>query len=1196
MKHPGDTGSVSSFKSWTSTDPSPYSQTAFHSGISQQQQSSFTPYPVNPPRGSSTSYSATRNRSNSNGSNLSSSQNYSFNYSGSHMSHVSQHSNASSYAHAPVHYPSQYQQQQQQQQQQWQYQGYNDNVPNQPLNSNNASFDMSGAQGFNSFNNNGSENHMADYQQQQQQNQGYPQRQQYRPTPSDVSISSVSHSFHQEALTSSPPSQEVAQLMDQINPQNSSRVTQRLAQKRRDPTSSNLQNSEESNLPSLDQYEEMLQKMTSPSLGPTILPETRTGLRRPEHAPRQTRRQQQQQQQPQQQYLEPMLEPIPISTATLPQNEQVSNGLLSPEVRKLRRRSSLPMSFGEAPKSVPTSAMKRSSGIQNSSLETKPSQDQNLTVTQKDERHSWEDDNIEPRRDLIYGINQPQSKTPVIKKYLLHADEDDDSRSTSSLADDPEKQQRQQSQRDSGIKPPLSMKSQLRLSQTPSQSDAEEISMLVVDDEQDVRFTGSPRIEEGDRQSEGYFRNGAGSPRNQPFTSTRSRATTPLGMVSEETTVSFSGTPNRQQLLASMDNGPSTMPSPNRSTPPNSSRSRPTTPVSGIRPPPGPAPMPMVSAPISIGAQSSPTGNPRKGSPAGRRIKPNPSVSSPILHPMMPRPRAGSIASVSSMTSISGIAMDSVLQQAPPSLPLPSIPPPSSSGSSSEIISQRRRKPSGGRDLVLPTAQLLAEGIAASRMGQDSLPTPASSLPISPELGAASLSPPGGSPQPHQAHISRLKKRVSSLEKELESLGKELSSRVKNGGELQFRVEQLTVERDALEKQVSILQDFAFKDRKGNDNDDDLELKQALKQIQDDRDERLRECLSRQEDAKSDISFSDAELLKIQAERSELKKEAAESKNEIQRLRSQLLEREQDASREQKVREELELKMEALRSLQESGGNSTLQQELEVLKTERLGHQENSTSLQEELEALTSRLQQEEFQYRLLQDNVQRLTSRLEHAESQHESEIQQIQRDHEEVLEKVVIEHANALMTLSEQSKTDSEMGFRKERKEYLVREKVLNERLKEQTARNDALEEKLIQQERSQQLLEEDREGWAMTKKSLERQLEMERLERQESAYKMEQVEKENRRLRSILSDLDLVALLSLDRQDADAGDDHAGLNSSKEMLKLMYESQRQRWMDQVHKLERKMAKAEEATAEILQKNMELMVALDMAQSPVK
>ncbi|KAF9169802.1 hypothetical protein BGX21_009355 [Mortierella sp. AD011] len=1232
------TGSVSSFKNWSPTDltqqsgyPSAYSQTAYHPGTSQQ------PHYQSPPRVSSVSYSTTRNRSNSNGSNLSASYGYS-----SNGSHASQHSSVNSYAQ----YPSHYQQQQPLQQQQWQYQGYQDNTPAQPFISNGVgSYDANTIHGYSSYNNtDGSENHMVEFhkqqqQQQQQQQQGFLHQQQ-QPSPLDTSFSSVSRTFQQEALTS--------QLIDQTaSPQSSPRVTHRLAQKRRDHTTatSHLQTiatTEENDLPSLDEYEEMLQKMTSPGLGPTSPREPRAGLRRLEYdrdrearverAARQTRRLQQQQQQQQQQQpgqlrSEPMPEPSSFSSITRPNNEQESNGLLpvSAEVRKLRRRSSLPMSFGEAPKNITTDGKKRSSGLQHSPMGIIPSEnpttlrahpaseDQN----RNNNRHSWEDESITPRDDLLYGRNQeqPQNADGAVKKFLLHADEDD-SRSIRSNSSERQPQNR----RDSGdTKPPVSMKSQLRLSRTPSQTDVEEISILVVADEQEEGssssrgIVGSPKIDEGDRQPDHYFRNGAGSPRGQPFTNPRSRTATPLGMVSEETTVTFTVTPNRQQLLASMDDGLNAIPPPSKSTPPNSLRSRPTTPISGIRPPAGPAPMPTTSAPISANGQSlssaplpSITGYSRKVSPGGRRVKPSPPGSGSILPPMTSRPRAGSVASISSMSSITSITMDSALQQAPPSLPLPSVPPPppSSSCGTSEMASQRRRKASGGKELVLPTAQLLSESIAAGRLGQESLPTPASSLPMSPELGALSLSNASGSPQSHQVHISRLKKRVSSLEKELETLGKELSSRSRNGDELHFKTEQLTIERDALEKQVSILQDYVFKDR-----EDDPELRQALKQIQDDKDERQRECLTRQENPRSEtvgsamMPISEGELLKMQAERSELKREATECKDEIQRLRNQLSELEQDATRDQKVRQELELKMEALQQLQQGNGasldnssdksngnnnNDTLQQELKVLRSERLEHQEARTSLE-------ARLQQEEVQYRTLQDNVLRLTSKLTHVESQHESEIKQIQRDHEEVMEKVVIEHANALMELSEQSKTESEREFRRERQESLARERIMTARLKEQSTRNDALEERLIKLEQSQSLLEEERESWIQAKKSLERQLGMEQLQRQEDAYRTAKVEKENERLRAILSDLDLVALMSSEGDDEPYVKSNEGEDPSKEKekMKALYESQRQRWADQMRLLERKMAKAEEAAAEIMQKNMELMVALDLAQS---
>ncbi|KAF8929087.1 hypothetical protein BGZ58_009173 [Dissophora ornata] len=1100
--------------------------------------------------------------------------------------------------------------------------------------------------------------------------------------------SSVNRTYQQEA----PTSQSLMQSMDPtaISPHGSPRVAPRSAQKRREPAGTNQLpgTSGEGGLPSLDEYEEMLQKMTSPPSGNGPR-EPRTNLRRAENnnearserMARQARKLQQQQQ--------------PGLNLEHEQGQQAGSGghlSVSAESRKLRRRSSLPTSFGELPSRVMTNLKRRSSGMQRSPSDTIPVQAQTLTEAPLHEasafggrlngnRRSWEDESVAPREDLIHRADHSQSLNAAGSKFLLHADEDDDTRPSYSDESDRQRLDQQRKNRNSdglsfhGPKPPLTTKSQLRLSHTLSQSDIDDVAAISATNSNEMNHgsesafgANRSNIDDADRQIDQFQmdlqqlqQNGTTSTRAHAHTnpkagssasSSRSRATTPLDMVTEEGYPIPTGAPSRQQLLASMDDGgggavPS---SNNRSLTPTSTRSRSTTPVASIRPPlgpaPGPAPMSMMSAPINANSgYASPTNSsnaPRKGSPAGRRVKPSPPASTSILPPTTLRPRAGSIASLSSMNSMNSIAIDSALQQAPPSLPLPSLPPPPTSApppssNASDVASQRRRKASGGKELVLPTPQMLADyALVGQGQGQDSLPTPASLPSMSPDMGELASSTLASSSPNHQSQISRLKKRVSTLEKELETLGKDLSGRIRDGGELQFKVEQLTVERDALEKQVAVLQDRVFRDM----DEEDPELQQALSEIREQRDMLLKECLTRQDlarDASSSAGVlnldsnggaTEVEMLKTQlkekeqtiqrlvaeqkppngaaaslsdnldastllAERSFLEKEVADTRDELQRIQALLSEREQNAARDQKLREELELKLEAMKLMEETGGNHTLepkqldnfilQQELDTLRSER-GTQ------RQDLDALKARLQQEEVQYRSLQDTFQRLTSKHSQLESQHADEIQNIQRNHEEVLEKVVIDHANILTDLTEQSKTDFERGFHKERQESVAREKVMKTRMEEQSVRNDMLEEKLYLQEMAQtkveETLNEEREAWGLQKGSLERQLTMEQLQQQENVFRIEQAEKENRRLRAILADLDLVALLSSKSEPESESRD-------KEDMTATYENQKRQWMDQVRLLKHKMATAEAATAEILHKNMDLMVALDAVQS---
>ncbi|KAF8946671.1 hypothetical protein BGZ47_011667 [Haplosporangium gracile] len=1166
------TASVSSIQSWVSTDPSASNYANQYSNNSNNSQSQQQPAAANhysphqsyapPPRGSSVTLSA-RNRSNSNNSTASGAgMGYGYGngggYTGSHLSHISQMSSSSAYS----------QQQQQQQYQPQQYQQYQDLSTYHPSTSFNGAPNANGSarpdqqysqQEYPSYdtqhanesnlslgNSTSADNHTPNFQQPQPlYPHQYPQQhqRQHRSTPSDASHISVSRTFQQEFLMAQ--SQSLMQSIDQVGPsqQGSPRMNHRSVPKRREQGQAPAANMPpDGDLPSLDQYEAMLQKMASPTLGPSSPREARSNLRRTEHdrenrAARQARKQQQQQQPPMSmdQMLGGLTPPPPAvvvvrDPSPVGQSSPSGNRLTvtSAEERKLRRRSSLPTSLANSPSQLLTNLRRRNSGHHSPMDFSAPS----VTL----QVHPL--DNPFDHRPLDMGTHQDPSATSQgyeNSRRLLHVDEDDDNGSV--ISDDSERQRLDQQRRNKRnsprlsqlvVKPPLTTKSQLRLSHTLSQTDVDEVNMLASpgakDGDLEVAFvaalaaaataaaaTKSQKTDEGDRQIEQFqwelsqMQQEVSPPRNlvspkpslATSSSSRSRATTPLGIVAEEFLPMPTG-PSRQQLLASLEDGVPKS-GPNRTTSPVSMmKSRPTTPVSGIRPPPGPAP-PMMSAPIlGTGAYPSPppsaNGGPRKGTrDPTRRAKPSPPVSSNIMPPTTPRPRTGSIA-----------MMDGMLNQAPPMLPLPSLPPPpppsagprsTTASSSSDTATQRRRKPSGGRDLVQPSAQLLAEYAFG---GQDSLPTPAPSLPMTPEIGSNGPSP-------------------SMIEKE---------------------------------------------------------------------------------------------------------KELVTAKDEIQRLQALLVEQDKGAAAALEARQELETKLEAMmiKKLQEKGDNihrppgsnntvAEQEEELEKMRQEQSVQQESNAALQLELEIFTERLQQEEAQYRTLQDTVQRLTLKISRLETQHASEVEQIQRDQEEFLEKVVQDHADKLTDLTEQSKADSEqlvLKFRQEQQEqqsqataekelvkeqatFRAREKVLVARLDERFDRNQQLEARIFDLEKKQGEHDFEMDTWIKTNKSLERQLAIEQLQQQESRYQIDKVEQENRRLRAILADLDLAALLGRAADNSDDEDEE----ENRGKVKSAYERQREKWIKQTQLLERKMTKAEEEATAIMEKNMELMVALEMVHS---
>ncbi|KAG0277934.1 hypothetical protein BGZ95_005052 [Linnemannia exigua] len=1147
------TASVSSIQSWVSTDPSSSNYANQYSQSQQQPVAGhYSPLQSHvPPRGSSVTPTS-RNRSNSNNSTASGAgMSYGYGassggggYAGSHLSHVSQMSNSSVYS------QPQYQQQQQQHQQ---YQQYHDLSTYQPstffggVGSNgSARSDQYSQQGHSSYdthhtnestlsvaNSSTADNYTPNFQQQQQAlfpppppPQQQQHQRQHRSTPSDASHISSSRAFQQDSLVSQ--SQSLMQSIEQVGPsqQSSPRMAHRSVPKRREQGQAAANMTPDGDLPSLDQYEAMLQKMASPTLGPSSPRETRSHLRRTEHdrenrAARQARKQQQQQQSVSmdQALHSGSLAPPPPTVMVIQDPSSVDSPRLgntlkvsSAEERKLRRRSSLPTSLVNSPSRLLTDLRRRNSG--NNSPMDSPS---TLQVHPLDNPFG-------PRHA---DMNNHQDSYGYDNRRLLHVDEDDDNHSV--MSEDSRLDQQRRNKRNSphlsqlAAKPALTNKSQLRLSHTLSQTDVDEAIMLTSTEAKDgdlevasvAAMAVVQNTNEDDRQIEQFqwelsqLQQGVSIPRNiaspKPLpatpSSSRSRATTPLGIVAEELLPMPTG-PSRQQLLASMeDGGPKS--SPNRTGSPVPMKSRPTTPVSGIRPPPGPAPTPpMMSAPIpGTGAYPSPPasagpGAPRKGTrDPTRRAKPSPPVSTNIMPPTTPRPRTGSIAMI-----------DGVLNQAPPTLPLPSLPPPpppsaagprsSAASVSSDTAAQRRRKPSGGRDLVQPSAQLLAEYTFG---GQDSLPTPAPSLPMTPDMGS--------SPQ------------MQEKEREL-----------------------------------------------------------------------------------------------------------VNAKDEIQRLQTLLAVQDKDAAAALEVRQELETKLEAMvgkKLLQEEGDDIQYApgSASSVISTETTSElQESNAALQQELEIFTERLQQEEAQYRTLQDTVQRLTVKIARLEAQHTAEVEQIQRDHEEFLEKVVQDHADKLTDLTEQSKTDSEqllLRMRQEQQEqqsnnahrqghaaekelakeqatFRAREKVLLARLDEQSDRNHELETRIFELEKKQGEHDYEMDTWIKTNKSLERQLAIEQLQQQESRYQMEKVEQENRRLRAILADLDLAAQLTRAAANSDDEDDEGDRKEEdREQIKSVYERQREKWTRETQLLERKMAKAEEEATAIMEKNMELMVALEMAQS---
>ncbi|KAG0332539.1 hypothetical protein BG004_001207 [Podila humilis] len=1033
-----------------------------------------------------------------------------------------------------------------------------------------------------------------------------------------------------------------------IHAESSPRASPQRTQRRREPASTSASAANE-HLPSLDDYEAMLQQMTSPGLSPSGARSTqrRQDTETRDRTAREPRRARQQQQHQQQQQHEPTIverrpaDSIPPPKVVLPQEErppsrETDNALLVPlsseaeqlRARKLRRRSSLPSNLQAPSRLLPPK--RRSSGhlspkdlshleelpssfagtvLEESTVEIEvPTSSAEIVFTPPPrKRYSWEDESVAARDDLISVTDHKKASS---KSYT----------------------------RNSGS----SWQEQL----SPVHETRPVRSTL------DSQYTVAKNSGEPSQTE----KNGTGH---------RSRSNSPLPPPESVT---------RLQAGAEVEEDQTHIEHTRLRTPHSSTSSQQRThtnaPAPSIRPPPGLAPnsAPPPSSPSLTRKISPPSGGKRgvrSGSNASSTLQPS------IGHP---RPRAGSAASMSSMSSMNSFTLDGILTPPPPSSPLPSLPPAASrtpaTSSTTNVglgIGTKSRKMSGGsREIVVSPPQVVLESADESP-----LPTPASSEPMTPEHKQAILAV-AGAETPIQ--ISKLKKRVSLLEKELANTEIELSSRIRDGSELQFKVEQLTIERDALQSRMKLLEvhiESAKRQDRGRQRESieldraslqlqhDQELQEAVKQIQDEKEVLFEALMERQDRSRMEMSAQmetlrrqliekehdiyrlkteqqdqeqllvsnsflgaqayphsqdrEQDITRLQALQTSLEQELTTARNEIHRLQSLVADQKQSISKDQRLREELEVKIEAMMLMsddheqvrQDKTECDRLRHEAQQLRAEKETHEERSLELARELEDFTMRSQHEETLYRSLQDTVQRLTSTISTMEGQHVNALDEARSDHEEAMERVMQEHAEARAEMAEQNRLESEAlqsqlrvqienQFSEEIQELQARERVLWERMNEQSLKNDQLEAQLFLLEKAQATHENEKETMARTNRSLERHLSMQHLQEQENLYKVEELERENAKLRKVLADLDLAAYLSQqsNRAEGNAEEEEADSEVIKTLTTTMYERQQRRWSEQIQLLERKMAKAEEEALRMSEQNMQLKVALELAK----
>ncbi|KAG9325312.1 hypothetical protein KVV02_006952 [Mortierella alpina] len=1132
-------GSVSSFKSWTSTEPAYGLKTASYGQQRQQtpsyqQQHGQSPLSQShrsppPPRGQSITSNASspagRHRSNSSNSNANPYSNeplhYQQHYTEPHHNHTNSYSSNSGYPNRQSGQSPAYGQQSQRQHQYSDLQHLGQRASDQ------YSMDVS-RMGSNTT----------------------------ARLDESYSSGNPADSHQPFAQGQRQPRAEPAQQYE------SPRSSQR-APRRREPAV------EEALLPTLDDYEAMLQEMTSPSLGPKG---ARAGARRPDRearepradrAPRQPRRLQQQ---------ESSADPTSTLDALMDEQKPVPRKAdPSFEERRLKRRSSLPSKLKSDP-NLFVGLQRRNSGNGHPSpgLPAEPPQLHTLAENPppatfapsahghqgkstlhdyahlpalQEKRFSWENDSVAPRIDLLEAVQTNVLRNSVSQRkgswqdgdsQQPHESQSQETYSTSSRSSMRLSQQ-------GSNKPAIAGKSHLRLSHTPSQPDTDAGERI------------SRQITDSHVQQLAQFEQ-----QNQAHANARSHENSPLRMVEEESSGSSMPAPPREPRDESGAQTPLPQAHPRPRTP--NSRSRPGTPVGGIRPPLGPAPPSASTTPPALVRKLSPASGKR---PAGAKPSP-PNSANVMLQPFQlgSRPRAGSTASVSSMNSFT---LDGVLTPPPPSSPLPSLPP-------------------------HPLHQ-----------------TPPPTQPLPPITESGSFI---GLGIDHQQPMKNRKMsggkelmQASPGDQRMRSLTPSSSREILD---LQHRVDALQEERDLLAKKLSALKNDAAEP--GQDPSQ-LEMAAQLENAQhqlsakDEEIERLRQLHQSAEQSQENESLASEEISRLVQLQSSLQQQLDDSRHEVSHLQGMLADSERGHADEKQAREGLETKVEALavtgdqheqRKQDHDRAYEELLQEVQALRSEKSQHEDE---VEREREAFTARLQQEEAQYRTLQDTVQRLSSKIGRMESQHASELQQIQMDHDEVMDKVVYEHANALTDLTEQHKTDLEAAvehtrrqceetFRQERIQLDAREKVLRERVEDQERRKDRLEEELFQIQKRYEDAEREKDVLSRTNRSLERHLSMQHLKDQENEYKMEEIKNENDKLCRLLSELDVAALSSTD-------DDERTDAERQGRIQAVFEQQQRKWTEQVELMARKLRRAEEEARKMTEQNVDLKVALEVAHT---
>ncbi|KAF9347361.1 hypothetical protein BGX34_003201 [Mortierella sp. NVP85] len=602
---------------------------------------------------------------------------------------------------------------------------------------------------------------------------------------------------------------------------------------------------------------------------------------------------------------------------------------------------------------------------------------------------------------------------------------------------------------------------------------------------------------------------------------------------------------------------------PSRST---GARSRPNTPVGGIRPPPGPAPASASSGIVQISRKVSPPSKKRSGSGsnnnnggsgssaasgAGKLGSPSLSSASDMLQPNVrgTRPRAGSSASISSLGSVGSIiVLDRSLTPPAPSSPLPSLPPPPPHhvpppriplpplegpaaegviGLGLDPLPIRARKASGGKDQLFPA-------IAAATAGASTVP-----------------------PLPPQVVLNAEGARThdSDLMAQLEAMRAQLAERDETIAQL--KTEQRT-RRPSVQK-VGLMEQ---------------ELMQAKSEIQ-----RLQGVMEEKEQSLTTMTTTTTTTMT--------------GKQQLQ-LQQQKQQQQQAARQEALVSE-----MEALKQTHQTQEKARLALEKEVLqlRSEKTRQEERLEAMERELNTVKARSEQEAA--RTLQEHQERWHAQKTHLESQHAKALTGLTERHQKEKDTLVETTTRQEMRITTLARHREEKAGAEAEAE--AREKVLRDRLLEQASRYDQLAEAFFQMEKTLATTLKEKETMARTNRSLERHLSMQHLQEQENLYRKEELERENAELRELVSELDMAAARTLSQQQqqhnegalAEEKKNDEEMDREQQMM-ATFEQQYRKWMENAELMAQKLARAEDETRKVLAQNEKLQVALELSHRP--